>query len=364
MAHSYVWKEILPGGAFDPLTLNPAAPFTQAAFYGRWHESLGRRVRRFEARSGGRLAAAAQFIELPLAAGKKYIYAPYGPVAAEADEEFAAACAGYFEKILAADTALVFARFDFTLPAGRGGADLERYFRRAPRATGHGAYFQPRFEWAVPLLKPEGGILAAMHEKARYNIRLALRKGVETEIIGKNLSPHLEPFYGILAVTAHRDGFRLAPRAYYEAALRTADEERNAFLVVARYRQEVVGMYFIVRYGGTANYVFGGSSGKYANVMHTYAAQWAAMRQAKALGCASYNFGAVEESGLRRADPRLAGSSGGAKAGSGGRWSGITDFKRKFGGGEVRHGELRDLVGSRLWYGLYVARKTFQGIYR
>ena len=92
--------------------------------------------------------------------------------------------------------------------------------------------------------------------------------------------------------------------------------------------------------GGIANYVFGGSSTEERNRMPTYAAQWKAIVQAKKVGCTTYNFGGVAPVGNMYKG-----------------WEGLTIFKQKFGGYEVRHSDFYDAVIQPFWYHLYNARK-------
>ena len=74
--------------------------------------------------------------------------------------------------------------------------------------------------------------------------------------------------------------------------------------------------------------------------MPTYAAQWKAIVQAKKVGCTAYNFGGVAPVGNMYKG-----------------WEGLTIFKQKFGGYEVRHSDFYDAVIQPFWYHLYNARK-------
>lgn len=73
--------------------------------------------------------------------------------------------------------------------------------------------------------------------------------------------------------------------------------------------------------------------------MPTYLAQWKAIVYAKDKGYAYYNFGGITTDTIYKG------------------WEGLTLFKKKFGGREVKHSSFFDVVGSPLWYRLYTIRK-------
>jgi lipid II:glycine glycyltransferase (peptidoglycan interpeptide bridge formation enzyme) len=335
---TFNFREIPRGRDFDPLAVHPDAPFTQAAFYGDWQRALGRTVKRFIAESNGETVACFQSIRYPLPFGKNCLYIPYGPVVKDFSEEFLIALKNELFRIARAENA-VFTRLDFTpAPNDEQKKLLERVFARAPLRTYRSAYFQPRLEWHLSLDKPEELLLSEMHEKARYSIGLAKRKGVVTEIISSRFEEYLDPFCRLLSETAHRGGFSLHPREYYENIFRNLGGE-NSYLSISRYGGKILVVNLIVLYGNVATYLFGASSGERRNLMPTYFAHWEAICRAKELGCLRYNFGGISAEG------NIPG------------WEGITAFKKKFGGIEVKHSDFFDAVSQPFWYRLYTIGK-------
>lgn len=335
-------KELGAGEGFPPLALYADAAFTQAEFYGAWQKSLGRVVRRFLISESNQPIMYFQLVKYPLFLGKQYLYAPYGPVSSVSpSKELFLFLRKEVLKITQSENA-VFARLDFT-PVPRDASVLRKFFTKSPRATYRSAHFQPRAEWFLDLEKTEDELLMAMHEKTRYSIRLAERKGVVSEIISADFGKYFDAFYRLMQETARRDGFRLHEREYYQSIFQNLTSQ-NAFLAIAKYQDRILAMNVMMVYGKTAHYVFGGLGNAERNRMPAYAVQWAAIRHAKALGCTHYNFGGV--------------SAGKVYKG----WEGLTVFKQKFGGRRVTHSDFYDVVAERFWYGIYCLAKAVKNI--
>ena len=84
---------------------------------------------------------------------------------------------------------------------------------------------QPNYVFRLDVKnKTEDELMAAFHQKTRYNIRLAGRKGVEViccnEEQVKEMLPH---FARIMEETGQRDGFITRPQSYFEKLLHPWD---------------------------------------------------------------------------------------------------------------------------------------------
>ena len=334
---SYLFRKLGETESFDPNTIHAGMPFTQQALYGNWQKQLGRKVERYIGEYNDTIIAYFQVITYPLIKGKTYLYIPYGPVITDTSPEFMAFFKVEIER-MARESHAVFVRLDFT-PAIPDDV-LVTYFSRAPLYTYHSAYFQPRYEWFLDLTQPEDEILKMMHEKTRYSVRLADRKGIVSEIITSNFQTYFEPFYTLMAETATRNGFHLHEKEYYQHIFENLPTLTDSYLSVASFEGKILAIDLVIVSGGIANYVFGGSSTEERNRMPTYAAQWKAIVQAKKVGCTTYNFGGVAPVGNMYKG-----------------WEGLTIFKQKFGGYEVRHSDFYDAVIQPFWYHLYNARK-------
>jgi len=332
--------EIKDGENFDPSVLAADIPFPQADFYGERQKSLGRTVKRFLLYRDEEVIAYFQLIVYPLSFGKKCLYTPYGPVTKDSSKDFFRFLKEELVKIATAENA-IFIRLDFTPSISKG--ILSDSFTEAHFSTYDSAYFQPRAEWFLALKKTEDELLAAMHEKTRYSIRLSERKGITAEIVTEDFEKYFDTFYELMAATAKRNGFSLHPQSYYRNIFQHLSKIENTYLAIARHEKKILAINLIVVFSGIANYVFGGSSSEERNRMPTYLAHWDAIRHAKQIGCTYYNFGGIATQDRAHKS-----------------WDGLTLFKKKFGGKEIRHCDFFDIVVCPFWYRLYTFRKRLK----
>lgn len=203
---------------------------------------------------------------------------------------------------------------------------------------------QPRETIIIDITKSEDELLSAMHEKTRYNIRLAERRGVQIMLQApSDTLQSLEIFWRLLQETAARDGFRTHPKAYYEQLLACSSADLSNELFFAEYRGQVIAAAMINFYrgetsiGGTATYLHGASAGRHRAVMAPALLHWRIMQEAKRRGCAVYDLWGIDEK----------------------RWPGITRFKRGFGGGAFVYPASIDMICRAGWYSLYSLWKYF-----
>ena len=325
--------------SFDPSSLCEEVAFTQAAFYGDWQRNLGRIVRRFLVYKNDEIVSYFQIVKFSLFFGKSYLYVPYGPVTKDSSKDFFENLKLELELIAKVEKA-VFVRLDFT-PFVSGDV-LTKFFYKAPLYTYQSANFQPRVEWFLGLKKTENELLLGMHEKTRYSIRLAEKKGIAVEIVTNNFEKYFEIFYKLMERTAERNSFGLHQKKYYKTIFENLSRT-SSYLSVARYGEKILAIDLVIVFGKTANYVFGCSSNEERNRMPAYLAQWEAICYAKELNCDYYNFGGISaENNIYKG------------------WEGLTIFKKKFGGKEVRHSDFFDVVVNPFLYHLYNFRKRLK----
>lgn len=141
-------------------------------------------------------------------------------------------------------------------------------------------------------LKPDlATILARMKSKTRYNINLALRKGVQVRTLGLE---HLHVWYDLYKETAIRNRLYLNDISYFKAILtaRANDSTSPAevHLLVAELNGHPLSAMFLILSGTRGSYLYGASSSAHRNSMSTYALQWEAIQLAKAKGCTQYDM--------------------------------------------------------------------------
>lgn len=145
------------------------------------------------------------------------------------------------------------------------------------------------------LVPSEQEILMGMKPKTRYNIRLALKKGVNVRVGGYC---DLDVFYGLYRETCQRNGLTLHDRSFFESLYQTnhEDEGTGFELLVSELDGTPLSAMFLAFSSNRATYLYGASSSSNRESMSTYALQWAAIRHAKASGCTQYDlFGVSPE---------------------------------------------------------------------
>jgi peptidoglycan pentaglycine glycine transferase (the first glycine) len=287
--------------------------FLQSFEWGNFQESIGRKL----IRRGDLSTGAAQFIEMPLPLGMRYLYCPRGPVGSVDLSE------------VAAKTGATFVRIEpETVPA-----DV---------TLRPSAHVQPTHTLILDLTKGPEAILAAAHEKTRYNVRLSERKGVEVEIGSQDFGDA----WPLFEVTGTRGGFRLHDRDYYAMMLNEMHGEAKAFLAVARYDGKVIAANIMIDFAGTRTYLHGASSDEHRNVMGPYLLHMKLIEDACALGLTAYDWWGVAPENAPETHS----------------WTGITRFKLGFGGERVDYPGTFDLVTDRMGYGIYtLARHLKRG---
>jgi lipid II:glycine glycyltransferase (peptidoglycan interpeptide bridge formation enzyme) len=200
----------------------------------------------------------------------------------------------------------------------------------------------------IDLTPGENELLANMKQKTRYNVNLALRKGV---VVRTGQPADIDMLIHMYADTSVRDGFVIRSDGYYR-------EVWNAFMfhatpkrldqpvaeaLIAEVEGEPVAAVIIFRFAGKAWYLYGMSRTAHRDKMPNYLLQWEAIKRAKVAGCTVYDlWGAPDE--FDETDPL---------------W-GVFRFKEGLGGKVHRYLGAWDLPLNRMLYRLYT--RTLPGL--
>jgi lipid II:glycine glycyltransferase (peptidoglycan interpeptide bridge formation enzyme) len=188
----------------------------------------------------------------------------------------------------------------------------------------------PKATLVIDLAKNEEVLLQEMHEKTRYNIRLAERKGVVAQQV--SVQEGFEKFWALMRDTARRDAIGIHAKAYYRKMLEIAQgEEPTTHLFLAQLADAPLAAALLVVSGDTATYLHGGSSSAQRNLMAPYVLQWRMMQFARARGMRWYDMWGIAPSTTEKLTNRKTDEQNRHP------WAGITRFKMGF-GGEVREG--------------------------
>jgi len=176
-------------------------------------------------------------------------------------------------------------------------------------------------------------LMGQMKSKWRYNVRLAVRKGVS---VRRAEGRDLPALYAMYAETAQRDAFIIRDEAYYLDAWKTFMDAGLAVPLIAEVAGSPVAMLILFHFGKRAWYIYGASRNVHRQRMPNYLLQWEAIRCAQSLGCTQYDlWGAPDE--LDEEDPM---------------W-GVYRFKVGFGSEFVPHIGAYDYAPNALLYRIY-----------
>ena len=136
--------------------------------------------------------------------------------------------------------------------------------------------------------KTEEDLLAAFHQKTRYNLRLSSRKGVTVRLCGEELLPD---FARLMQETGSRDGFIVRSEEYFRTMLRALGDD--ARLYMAFLEDKPIAGTLAIHFGNKVWYLYGASSNEHRNVMPNYQLQWEMIRWALETRSEIYDFRGV-----------------------------------------------------------------------
>lgn len=134
--------------------------------------------------------------------------------------------------------------------------------------------------------------LGRMKQKARYNIRLAEKKGVKVRIAKLDELPAL---YKMYAETSVRDGFVIRSQEYYLAVWKQFIQARMATALLAEVEGQLVAGLVLFHFARRAWYLYGMSTNQHREKMPNSLLQWTAMKRAKEMDCRYYDLWGAPE---------------------------------------------------------------------
>jgi lipid II:glycine glycyltransferase (peptidoglycan interpeptide bridge formation enzyme) len=171
----------------------------------------------------------------------------------------------------------------------------------------------PAHSLVINLTLSDDLLLAQMHPKGRYNIRLSAKHGVA--VSGSRELKDVRRFHSLFVDTAARNGFFAEPYSFFLNLGSALFPVGMAEMFFAEWNGEALAALLMITFGSRATYLYGGSSALHRHVMPTYALHWKAARTARERGCSEYDMYGF--------DPFDQPSH---------PYSGFSRFKRQFGG--------------------------------
>ncbi|KKU75566.1 MAG: Methicillin resistance protein [Candidatus Yanofskybacteria bacterium GW2011_GWA1_48_10] len=303
--------------------------FLQTEDWLNFQRSIGRPVWRFD---DGKIVANIVRHDIPFR--KNYLYIPHGPAvdwnSIEGSFNHELNHFISYVKNLAREQKSIFVKME---PLDDKVPEQLHHLPRGGGIRKSKKEINPAKTVILELGKNEEELLAAMHHKTRYNIKVAEKNNVIIEE-----SDEIEIFYKMLKKTSGRQKFSTHGKGYYEKLFEffKSGKEIKSNLRVVKYENRPIAAALLLNYQDVCYYLHGGSDYEYRNVMAPHALHWSIVKEMNSRGIKFYDFGGSE----------------------GSKWPGITRFKLSWGGRQVEYPGSFDLPVRRFWFFVYnVARK-------
>ncbi|OHA46643.1 MAG: hypothetical protein A3A80_02145 [Candidatus Terrybacteria bacterium RIFCSPLOWO2_01_FULL_44_24] len=204
-----------------------------------------------------------------------------------------------------------------------------------------GRALQPAKNLVVDLSLSEQELQTKMHPKTRYNIRIALKRGViirRSEAASRDSDKKI--FSKLIFSTAKRQGIKGYAQGYYDklidyfctdSGIKHLKQKAFGELYFAEYNNTALAAALVIYFGARAVYIHGGTVLDHRDVMAPYLLHWRILSSAKENGFLLYDLGGIDNI----------------------KWQGITRFKKGFGGYEEEYENAFDLPLARFGYVLY-----------
>ncbi|MFS8131485.1 MAG: lipid II:glycine glycyltransferase FemX [Candidatus Dojkabacteria bacterium] len=201
----------------------------------------------------------------------------------------------------------------------------------------------------MDLTKREEELLSAMKQKHRYNIKIAKKNNVEVKI--DNTKESINTFVNLHEETVTRQEYNDRDSNYIKKVWEVLNEIQvlnpefethipETFIATAYFEGKPLGSWFLIGFGDTLYYPYGGSSEEHKNVMANYLLVWEVIK-----------FG--QQKGYKKLD--LMGVLPDKS-------DGYSRFKVGFGGEEIEYADTIDIVIDPLMYKVMKSLSFLRGM--
>ncbi len=191
-----------------------------------------------------------------------------------------------------------------------------------------------KYTFVLDLSKTEEQLLAGMHSKTRYNIRVAQKHGVQ--IKEDNSDKAFEDYLKLTKETTQRQGFFAHSEKYHRLMWKNL-KGKIAHLFTAKYKGKILVAWIVFVHGDTLYYPYGSSSGEHREVMASNLMMWEVIRWAKKLRLKEFDMWGALGPNPDEHDP----------------WYGFHRFKQGYGPQLTEFVGSYDLVINPILYELY-----------
>jgi peptidoglycan pentaglycine glycine transferase (the first glycine) len=207
-------------------------------------------------------------------------------------------------------------------------------FRNAPVHMVH-----PELAWILDITPEQEMLLKNMRKSTRYSIKKAEKDGVT--ISTSTDVADVEKFWRVYSQTVKRQHFTAFTKDFLRAEFETFSKDNRAAFFFAEFKGDTTATAFIIFDEYAGYYHHGATTQKYSGLTDAQLLQWAVIKECKKRGLKKYNFWGVVPENL-----------------NGHPWSGLSTFKRGFGGYEEQYLHAKDLRLSPKYWITYAIEKV------
>ena len=310
------------------LTQQPKT-FLQSWNWGETNKKMGDKIFRLGIFENNQIVGAALMIEQKARRGPHFII-PGGPLIDWTNKSLV----GFFVKTIKDLAVLKGAWFIRIRPELINSIESQNLLRKLGFVSSP-MHLHAESTQVIPIDKNDDEILYGMRKNTRYLIRKSLKVGLEFDSTA-NAKGYLI-LKRLQSVTAKRHKFVGFSPKLFKAQLENFGADKQAQLFVCKLKNKILAAAIIVFYGDTAYYHYSGSIGDYKKIPYSYFLQWKIIQQSKKRGLKFYNlWGVAPNTNTRH------------------RYSGVTIFKKGFGGDQIDWIHAHDLPTSRFYWLTYL----------
>lgn len=298
--------------------------------WGEFKKLNGQRLERIGFFDNGKLINAIEVTFHQIPGGQTVGYLPKGPMP---DEEQIKAIEQIAQKHQA-----IFVKLEpnVMIPAASQSsafASIEKFLTTRGAVRGK-TLFTP-YTFLLDLSGTPDDLFAKLHSKTRYNIRLAVKKGVK--IIDDSSEGGLETFLKLLKETTTRQAFYAHNDQYYRDLWKVMKNSGMMKIFHAVYNDTVLVSWIIFIFNGRLYYPYGASSNLHREVMASNLMMWEVIKFGQENGAKSFDmWGALSPD----PDPKNP-------------WYGFHRFKEGYGGQLMKNFDTYDLVYNQTTYKIF-----------
>lgn len=192
-----------------------------------------------------------------------------------------------------------------------------------------------KYTFQIDLTQPEEKLFANLSSKTRYNVNLALKKGVK--IFENSSQEGMEQYLEILQETTHRQGFYAHSPQYFKDMWQVLGKSGMIRIFNAVYQDTILVSWVMFIFNNTFYYPYGASRQIHRDVMASNLMMWEMIRQGQQLGCSKFDMWGSLGPDPDKKHP----------------WFGFHRFKKGYGGKLVEFLGSYDLVMDHPLYKLF-----------